>query len=238
VISTGALPCRRYHPCTGRTIPSLAVKAKFFTEVQGSSVAEREASPLEVDASGQARSTVTYPSIQEIWPVVYSMSSITAIEVSLSSFSVGGGCRLHFPRHEAQRAPVRRTAGAHGRRGPVKGRGSRVHGADPQGERLASEKCVGRTHHSDSVLLYALAGLQRLCLHSSLLGCSTSSPRASPLLTPHSDLFPPPFSSPPLPASFRLALSAQLRLRSYRHRRDRNRLGVGSCRNRVQNSVL
>jgi len=90
----------------GYDLRDLAVKAKFFTEVQGSSVAEREASPLEVDASGQARSTVTYPSIQEIWPVVYSMSSITAIEVSLSSFSVGGGCRLHFPRHEAQRAFV------------------------------------------------------------------------------------------------------------------------------------
>ncbi len=65
----------------GYELRDLTVRAKFSTGAQGSKVVEREASPLQIDAGGQARSSVTYPSIQDIWPEVYGVTSIRAMEV-------------------------------------------------------------------------------------------------------------------------------------------------------------
>lgn len=42
---------------------------------------ERVSTLCRVDASGVAHAAVAYPSILEIWPAVYSMFSIKAIEV-------------------------------------------------------------------------------------------------------------------------------------------------------------
>lgn len=67
----------------GYELRDFSVRAQFFTDARGSNVAERVSSLCRVDASGVVHATVAYPSIQEIWPAVYSMSSIKAIEVCI-----------------------------------------------------------------------------------------------------------------------------------------------------------
>lgn len=60
----------------------LTVFAHFFVDPE--SKVEREASPLELEAStGNDRATaaVAYPSIREIWPEVYTTAHIRAVEV-------------------------------------------------------------------------------------------------------------------------------------------------------------
>lgn len=45
---------------------------------------EREAGPLEVDAAtgdDQATAVVVYPSIWDVWPEVYTMTHVSAVEV-------------------------------------------------------------------------------------------------------------------------------------------------------------
>ncbi|CAN0151283.1 unnamed protein product [Pylaiella littoralis] len=65
----------------GRGLHDFAVWAQFSVEA-GVKV-ERTASSLEVDASGCAHATVPYPSIQDIWPEIYKMSSVKVIEVDM-----------------------------------------------------------------------------------------------------------------------------------------------------------
>lgn len=70
----------------GRGLHDFAVWAQFSVEA-GVKV-ERTASSLEVDASGCAHATVPYPSIQDIWPEIYKMSSVKVIEVRALSFAM------------------------------------------------------------------------------------------------------------------------------------------------------
>lgn len=68
---TGAKSCE---------LRDFAVLAQFFVNPEAK--VERTASLLEIDASGQAHATVSYPSIRDICPEMYKMASIKAIEVS------------------------------------------------------------------------------------------------------------------------------------------------------------
>ena len=85
----------------GHELRDLAVRARFFIDAQGANVVEKMASPLEVDASGHAHATVTYPSIMDIWPEMHGMDSIRVIEVCVCVcvcvWSPDGVSLLAFP---------------------------------------------------------------------------------------------------------------------------------------------
>lgn len=67
----------------GCDLRDLAVRAKFSVDSERANTVEKVAKPPGVDASGHVHATVTYPSMFEIWPEVYDMSSIRVIEVCL-----------------------------------------------------------------------------------------------------------------------------------------------------------
>lgn len=67
----------------GYELRELTVRARFSVDNQKANVVERTASPLEADAGGRARATVTYPSMLEIWPEMYNMDSIRVMEVDM-----------------------------------------------------------------------------------------------------------------------------------------------------------
>ena len=75
----------------GCELRDLVVRAEFSIDSDRASVVEKTASPPEADARGHARALVTYPSMLEIWPEAYGMSSIRVIEVCVPP----GGCRYH-----------------------------------------------------------------------------------------------------------------------------------------------
>eukprot|EP00752_Nemacystus_decipiens_P003681 g3391.t1 len=67
----------------GYGIRHLAVRARFSVDSGRANVVEKTAGQVEVDARGHAHASVTYPSMQEICPEVYAMSSVRIIEVDM-----------------------------------------------------------------------------------------------------------------------------------------------------------
>ncbi|CAM9702976.1 unnamed protein product [Scytosiphon promiscuus] len=86
----GFQPCRlsfsglRSAAARGHDPRDLSVSAQFCIDPKAA--VEREAGPLEVDAAtgnDQATAAVAYPSIWEVWPEVYTMTHIRAVEVEM-----------------------------------------------------------------------------------------------------------------------------------------------------------